>query len=167
MVTFQTPQFIETQAKIVGPLTLVQFFYVAAGAGLSFIAFMIFQFFLALLLTIIFGGAGLVLAFVKINGQVLPKVLLAGLRHAWRPKTYTWQRIIPEKTFEIPEENIMNIINARQNLSFQEKLKIAAQKIITTPWRGAYKIAQDRNAKHYQVIKELTGEREIAKKIDY
>lgn len=167
MSTFQTPQFIEDKPKIVGPLTLSQFFYVAAGAGLSLIAFMIFRFFLALLFTIIFGGAGIALAFVKINGQDLPKILLAGLHHAWRPKIYTWQRIVPEKTFEIPEENLINIINARQNLGFQEKLKMSAQKIITMPWRKSEKISQNRSVQRYEIVKELTGEREIAKRVNY
>ena len=37
---FQTPQFIETENKIIGPLTLKQFFYLAVGFGVSFTFFL-------------------------------------------------------------------------------------------------------------------------------
>ena len=36
---FQTPQFIEIEDKIFGPLTLKQFIYLAGAAGLSFTAY--------------------------------------------------------------------------------------------------------------------------------
>jgi hypothetical protein len=53
---FQVPQFIETEDKIIGPLTLKQFFYVAAAALVSFSLFFVLATWLWLLITIILGG---------------------------------------------------------------------------------------------------------------
>jgi hypothetical protein len=164
MSTFQVPQFIETKPKIIGPLTLQQFLYVAAAGGLSFIAFSVFSVFLAFVLTIIFGAIGLALAFVKINGQLLPKIFISALNYWFQPRLYTWQRIIQEKTIETPEENILKI---RRNISLQEKLKDFAQKITTGKLLTFEKRAKSQTKEHYQIVKRITGEQEMAKRIDY
>ena len=44
MSTFQTPQFIEEKAKIVGPFTLKQFLFLVMGGGISFASFYVFSF---------------------------------------------------------------------------------------------------------------------------
>lgn len=162
MATFQTPQFIETKAKIIGPLTLAQFFYLAGAAALSFISFMIFSFFLALTLTVIFVAGGAALAFVKVNGQPMPKIFAAALTYWLQPRVYTWQRVIPEQTLEIPEEDILNI---RKRVGLQDKLKDLAQKVVTGKLLTVEKKAQ--TGERYQVLKRLTGEREVAKRVDY
>lgn len=166
MATFQVPQFIETKAKIVGPLTLMQFFYVGAAGAFCFIFFNLFEFFLATLLSAVVGTLGLALAFVKINGQELPQIILAAIGYFWQPKTYTWQRTIPSQTFEIPEEGAMDIINARKNFSLQATLKSLAQGALLAKISPTEKISRQRG-KQFQVIRELTGEREVAKKVDY
>ena len=38
---FQVPQFIEVEDKIFGPMTLKQFIYMAGGAGLSFLIYVL------------------------------------------------------------------------------------------------------------------------------
>ena len=75
MATFQVPQFIEQKAKIVGFLTLPQFIYLASGGGLIFIFFKVFSFFIFLLIAIIIGALVISLAFIKVNGQEMPKIL--------------------------------------------------------------------------------------------
>lgn len=164
MATFQVPQFIETKAKIIGPLTLEQFFYLAGAGGLSFLSLTVFNFFLAFILTAIFVATGLAFAFIKVNGQSLPKVFVSAFNYWLRPRLYTWQRIIPEKTLEISEENILNL---RKNMTLQEKLKDLAQRVTTGKLsifeKGGVAQAEER----YQVVKRLTGEREVAKRVDY
>jgi len=166
MATFQVPQFIETKAKIVGPLSLMQFFYVGAAGAFCFIFFNIFEFFLAAILSAVVGTLGLVLAFAKINGQDMATIILAAINYFWQPKTYTWQRTIPSQTFEIAEEGTIDIINARKNFSLQATLKNLAQGALIAKINPAEKIARQRQ-KTYQVVRELTGEREVAKKVDY
>jgi len=164
MAIFQVPQFIDTKPKIIGPLTFQQFLYIATAAALSFIAFSIFNIFLAFILTAIFGSIGLTFALVKINGQPLPKILIAAFNYWLKPRFYTWQRIVEEKTIEIPDENILEI---RKNISFQEKLKNIAEKVATGKFFAVEKLKQKQTKERYQIVKKLTGEQEVAKRVDY
>ncbi|MDP1706648.1 MAG: PrgI family protein [bacterium] len=166
MATFQVPQFIETKAKIVGPLNLMQFFYVGVAAAFCFVFFNLFEFFFAAVLSAIVGVIGLALAFAKVNGQDLPQIILAALNYFWQPKIYTWQRMAPTQTFEIPEESTIEIINARKNFSLQATLKNLAQNALISKISPLEKMAQQ-HQKEFQVVRELTGEREVAKKVDY
>ena len=96
MPQFQVPQFIEEKPKIIGPLTLAQFLYIAGAAGITIIAFYTLDsFFLNFLIAIITGGIAIGLAFVRINGQNLPAVISAALSYWQKPKTYTWQKELP------------------------------------------------------------------------
>ena len=53
---FQVPQFIETEDKIVGPLTLKQFGYIGGAATVVGLLFLVLNFFLWLLIAGIFGA---------------------------------------------------------------------------------------------------------------
>jgi len=156
---FQVPQFIETKPKIIGPLTLAQFFYLLIPAAISFISFQMFNFLAWLLITLIFGSLGVACAFLNINGQPFPKILVSMIKHFWRPRLYFWKREIPQTTLEIPEE----ILKAkREELSLQEKLKAAVEKITsakTTP--------PQKKPFRYAIIKEKTGEKKIVKRVNY
>ena len=69
MPKFQVPQFIETETKLIGPLTLRQVLFVAGGVSMTAMAYVIlptFFFFIAALLILAFFGT---LAFIKIDGQ--------------------------------------------------------------------------------------------------
>lgn len=164
MARFQVPQFIETKPKIIGPLTLPQFLYLTGAAGISFISFLTFNAFFAFLITAFVGAIAIALAFVKINGQTLPKILQVALIYVWQPKIYTWQRIAIQKTIELSSEDLMK---ARKQMTFQEKLKSLAQKVTTAKLISPLaKQSQNKKASH-QVVAYLTGERKIAKRVDY
>lgn len=64
---FQVPQFIEVEDKIIGPLTIKQFVYIAGGAGMCFIAIRFLPLFLGILAVLPLGGFALALAFYKPN----------------------------------------------------------------------------------------------------
>jgi hypothetical protein len=101
---FQVPQFIEVEDKIFGPLTLKQFFYLAAGAAAIFVVYA----FLPLLLTIIIappiGLFAAALAFYKINNQPFIKVVENALMHYLKGRIYTWKKREPEKSKEKARE---------------------------------------------------------------
>ena len=88
---YQVPQFIETEDRIVGPLTLRQFIYVAAAGGVSVFLFFTTNFVFWIGATIIVGGIGGALAFIQINGQPMAHVILSAFRYAWRPQIYVGQ----------------------------------------------------------------------------
>jgi len=166
MSTFQVPQFIEEKAKIVGFLTLPQFIYLAAGVGIIFITFNIFNFFVSLLTAVIIGAFVMGLAFVKINGQSMPKVLLASILYLWKPRIYTWQREMKEKSFDTSD--IERIKAVRNSMSIQQKLQSIALNIATGKIFSPERLREKENKKEqYQVVTYLTGEKRVAKKIDY
>lgn len=162
-MNFQTPQFIEQEAKIIGFLTLKQFLYLAAAAGLSFIFFYIFNFFLWFMFSAILAAIAVSLAFLKIGGQSFPKVLVAAFYYFWRPRVYTWQRIVKELSLETSE--IEKLKELRRNMSIQEKLKNAALSITTGKAFAGKK--ETKQGERYQRVTYLTGEKGVAKRVDY
>ncbi len=160
---FQIPQFIDQKPKIVGFLTLQQFFYVGGAALLGYIFFQIFSLFFAVLLTFVFGAVGLSLAFLKINGQEFPKIMASALAYFWQPRTYTWQRVNPTTTIELDQFN--DIENLRKKMSLEERLKGVALRV-TTGRFFAPKVPKG-ESRGYETVVYLTGERKQAKRVDY
>ncbi len=165
MPNFQVPQFIEQKPKIIGPLTLAQFLYIAGAAAVGFAAYYLFNFFLFFLVALIALGAAIALAFVKVNGEEMPKVLLSSFNYFIKPHTYTWQRSFAQKTLEVGD--LDNVENLRENMSVGEKIKsialgIATGKIFSTNDQRL----QDQRSK-YETVTFLTGETRLAKRVDY
>lgn len=162
---FQVPQYYEVKEKIVGPLTLLQFFYIAAACGLSFLLFFIFQLWLWFLASVFLIGIASALALVEINGQSLTKILFSAFFYYWRPRTFLWQREIEKEEIALPE---LELKAERKELSARQKLKILTQKILTS--RSSLpgeKPAVSNVRERYQVFRKFTGEREVVKRVDY
>lgn len=165
MATFQVPQFIEEQPKVVGFLTLPQFLYLAAAVGVSFASFYVFTFTLWIFITLIAATVSIALAFVKINAQPLPVVLRSALLYWWKPRIYTWSRKLPESSLT-GVSDLEKIETLRRRIGIEEKLKFIALQITTgkifsrPPGEGSAE-------KQYQVVTYLTGEKKVAKRIDY
>ena len=90
---FQLPQFIETETKLVGPLTLRQFLWVAGGASILFLLFMTVG------LSFFFFAAGIpvaaifaALAFLKMEGIPLINYLAYLLSYLLNPKRYIFRK---------------------------------------------------------------------------
>lgn len=92
MPQFQVPQFIETESKIVGPLTLKQFLYLAVAGLASFLLFFVLKFLIWIMLTIVLGVIAIAFAFLKFNGRPLPLILKSAFLYYWNPRLYLWQR---------------------------------------------------------------------------
>jgi len=94
---YQVPQFIEVEDKLVGPLSLKQFLYVAGAGGLCIIFFSYLSFFFALILSLPIAGLGVALAFYKINGKPLVDVLEAGFNYYTSKRLMLWKYTEPTK----------------------------------------------------------------------
>ena len=92
---YQVPQFIEVEDKIVGPLTLKQFIYLAGAAGLCVVFFFELPLFIAIPLMLVAGGFGAALAFYKMNGKPFVQVLEAGFNYYRRAKLFLWKHEEP------------------------------------------------------------------------
>jgi len=87
---FQLPQFIETEIKIVGPFTLKQFLWVAAGATLLFLDFSIFKGAVAILVGLPIAGIAAALAFLKIDDMPLINYIANALSFSFGTKKYIY-----------------------------------------------------------------------------
>ena len=122
---YQVPQFIEVEDKLVGPLTLKQFLYVAGSAGLCIIFFSYLSFFFAFILSIPVAGLGLALAFYKVNSKPLIDVLEAGFNYYTSKRLMLWKYTAPTK-----EENSASAVAA------------AAKESAARPVRGAPRLTR-------------------------
>ena len=93
-MNFQVPQFIEVEDKIFGPLTLKQFIYLAGGAGLSFIVYVLLgNLILAIIPILIIMGLSVALAFYKVyNHFPLVAVAEAAFKYYVGNKLYIWKK---------------------------------------------------------------------------
>jgi len=110
-MNFVLPQFIEMEAKIVGPLTMKQFMFVGGGGTLSFIIYFWMgpsSLPLAIALIAVIMGVAVALGFVKMDGIPLPTVIQHWIGFMTAPQIYLW------KNFDLP----------KQIVSTQEKVVI-------------------------------------------
>ena len=103
MDQFTVPQFIEHEAKIVGPLTFKQFIFIGIAAAICFIFYFTTPFFVFILVTIVVMIGGAALAFLKSGGRSLPLVLKNFFRFSLAPKMYLWKHKagLPPKIMKI------------------------------------------------------------------
>ncbi len=89
---FQVPQFIETETKIVGPFTLKQFLYLAAGAVIIFILQYVLSFTYLIIAGTPIAVLAVALAFYKVDGVPFPQYLLMALSFLSGPKRYQFTK---------------------------------------------------------------------------
>ena len=108
MMEYQVPQFIEIEDKIVGPLTLKQFIYIAGAVGISVILFVTLSTIVAFLLSAPIVAFAVPLAFYKINGKPFIEVLEAGFSYYTGAKLLLWKhgdRSLEERNAAAAEES--------------------------------------------------------------
>ena len=93
---YQVPQFIEVEDKIIGPLTIKQFIYLAGGAGMSFIIYNYLTFYIAIILIAIIIPLSLALAFYKINNKPFIDFLESAFIFYTKKNLYIWKKEVRE-----------------------------------------------------------------------
>src|SRR3989338_2964831 len=88
---YQVPQFIEVESKIIGPLTLKQFIYIAGTIGLCVLFVFYLPLIFAILLTIPVVALGASLAFYKVNWKPFIELLEAGFNYYTGAKFFLWK----------------------------------------------------------------------------
>jgi hypothetical protein len=89
---FTVPQFIEKEAKIVGPFTFKQFLFIGTAGGICMISYFFLPTFVFILVCLILlGGAG-ALALYKKEGIPLYLVVFKSIFYLFKPKIYLWKK---------------------------------------------------------------------------
>ena len=92
---YRVPQFIEHEAKILGPLNLRQSLMVGGVIAICFFLYFMFgqeNFFLFLMVAGLLTGIALALSFGQVEGQSLPKVIKNFLEFNVNPRIFLWKR---------------------------------------------------------------------------
>lgn len=162
---FQVPQFIETEDTIIGPLTIKQFAYVAGGGLVVFIFYFILQFWLWLIVGGVVGVFVAALAFFRYNGRSFMVLAVAMFSHFWQPRFYLWQSSESIKAMREAQqkEGGLSILGFKLNTftrPLTERSEKSLQPSVLDRFRGATK-------ERYEVFRKITGDREVAKRVDY
>jgi hypothetical protein len=118
MEQFVVPQFIDVEAKIIGPLTVRQFLTFLAGAGLIFLVFKLATFWIAAIEGLFIFALTGTFAFLKINGRPFHYFLLNMLQTLRRPVLKVWNKNVfvavkkEEKKIEPPKPIIKKHLTA-------------------------------------------------------
>ena len=131
---FQVPQFIEREARVVGPFTFKQFVYLGVPIAAAFFLYFIAPFFVFLFSTVVFLSFGFLFAFVNVGGRSFPTILLNFLHFSVRPKTYIWKKgegslAISQATYAEPVQE--GIQKPKVKLVKESKIKILATHVET------------------------------------
>ena len=89
---FTLPQFIEHEAKIIGPFTFKQFVYVGLAGAVCFVVYFLAPFYLFIISCVVLGGAAMAFAFIKIGGRSLYTIIGNFLMFSIAPKMYIWRK---------------------------------------------------------------------------
>ncbi|MBI4250643.1 PrgI family protein [Candidatus Uhrbacteria bacterium] len=127
MEQITVPQFIESEDKILGPITVRQFGILFTGGVLIFVAFKVFDFlvfiFVALLILILSG----VLAFLKVNGRPVHFFLFNIVQTMRNPSVRVWKKDVTRSDITM----IRTLHKERQKTT--EAAKVAKGKYTATP----------------------------------
>ncbi len=106
METFQVPQYIEEESRLVGSFTFSQVIILVLGGGLVYLAYTLLATWLSLLAVILIGSLTIILAFVQVDGMPTYKLIMPLIRHFWLPKVYIWRKPVAGATMSTRNEEV-------------------------------------------------------------
>ena len=108
---YQVPQFVDLEDRIIGPLTLKQFLYLAFAAAVLFVLWFLLNFYIWIIIAIPVIALATAFAFLKINDRPFVYFVLSFIRYFAKPKLYifssapkeTRKEFVSEKQTEAPQ----------------------------------------------------------------
>lgn len=177
---FQVPQFIGTEDKIVGRLTLKQFAYIGTAGLVIFGLYYILAAPLWLFVSLVLSATAIGLAFGKVNGRPAIEFLTAFIDNIWKPKVYVFRPAGATQTkesapqvFVAPKQPERKISIKKPSFNGIRGLRdwIATSKTAIPkrerPLPVNFGRPQQEFKERYETIRKMTGEREVAKRVDF
>ncbi len=107
---FVVPQFIEVEAKIIGPISARQFIEILVTLGLCFGWYKLFSMYVFIPLIFLTCTIGGTLAFAKVNSQPMHYFLLNVIQTMKRPRLKVWYRTRYEvQEIKVEEEKVVAV----------------------------------------------------------
>lgn len=99
---FVVPQFLDVEAKIIGPITARQFLIMLATLLVGFIVYRIFlNIFIVIILDVPLLGAGLAFSFAKVNGQPFHFLVVSMIQTLRRPAKRVWDKSLSDADLRV------------------------------------------------------------------
>ncbi|KPJ54775.1 hypothetical protein AMJ47_03450 [Parcubacteria bacterium DG_72] len=89
---FSIPQFIEKEAKIVGPLTFKQFAFFGLAVLICVALYFLLPKLIFFILSPVLLGGAFALSFYKKEGVPLPELIIGFFSFIFKPKIYLWKK---------------------------------------------------------------------------
>ena len=131
---YQVPQFIEVEDKIVGPLTLRQFIYIAGAVGICVVFFVSLSFVFAFLLSAPVVALATALAFYKVNGKPFIEVLEAGFNYYTGAKLFLWKHGEPTEKEKKASSDAVVAVAEEASLSQKGTPKLTRGRLSELAW---------------------------------
>jgi membrane protein implicated in regulation of membrane protease activity len=160
-MNFQVPQFIDIEDRIIGPLTLKQFGYLATAFLISFLSFFVFTFFIWLFITLTVAAISLLFAFIRYNERPFSVLFLSVISFVLHKKKYR-KEITEEpqsKVKKSPKNTLSDLTLALETSTTPVK----NERSFLKPFLDSLREEKDR----YEILQKITGEKEVARRIDY
>jgi hypothetical protein len=173
---FQVPQFIETEDKLIWSLTLKQFLYLAFAGGFVFMLFFYVETWLWFVLASFIGALGAAFAFLRINGRPFSYFVIAAAKHVWHPHEYVFRPDMKRDKKDTPApkrqpspfltpptfgtlKKLFDKINTSKEAIPQRENPLIPHVKLTQ--------SQERIKERYELVRNITGDREKARRVDY
>lgn len=127
---YRVPQFIEHEAKILGPFNMMQSLMIGGVIAVCFILYFSVgqtNFFLFLLIAAVLLGIALGISFGKVEGLSLPVVAKNFMNFVISPRIYLWRRKESTVYLSTQRENKPRVVQAapeKSNLKLRNEGKI-------------------------------------------
>lgn len=119
---YQTPQFIEEDEKLFGPLTFRQFVYLVGGFGISFIIYKTTPLFIAIFIMAPIILVSLAMAFYKVNERPFIDTLEAAFYFIFSNRLYTYRKTDKPLKQSLPSRKTQTALVSKPYIS-NSKLK--------------------------------------------
>ncbi|MDP3953551.1 MAG: PrgI family protein [bacterium] len=174
---FQVPQFIETEDKVVGPLSLRQFAYIGIAVGISSLLLFLVEFWFWIILSLPILGVGGVMAFGRVNGRPISIYVKSLFQSIWAPSVYVFHpkgarpeelpkvvqpKEAPKSVREIPKPDFQGIKNLWEKINTSKTAIPKREKALPAQSQSFSQFKEK-----FEAVRQITGEREVAKRIDY
>ncbi|MDO8585213.1 MAG: PrgI family protein [bacterium] len=158
---YQVPQFIETEDKIIGPLTLKQFIIACAGTFAIIILYLVFTTFLWIMVSAVIATVTVILAFVQYNGRPIISFIGSALNYFFRPRLFVWKR-----KEELAELRMKEAEKSSPLQRLLLNLTTGVGAIAGRSSSGTVRIPSGAEER-FQVVKKATGEQRAVRRVDY
>ncbi len=104
---FVVPQFLDVEAKIIGPITARQFLIMLAVLLIEFVIYRLFlNIFIVLVLGVPVLAVGLIFSFAKVNGQPFHFIVLSFIQTIRKPHLRIWDKTLSDADVRVFLEKV-------------------------------------------------------------